>query len=114
MPEVVYPTDNPQDDTPRTWDQVFPDLSDHTGDWDIVNGILYQIALNNRFGKFTVDQLRENLNQNAFDDLEINLARSGENSDSRHNDFAHYGRTLYFIKEVFGNLGGAYREHKHY
>lgn len=112
MPQVVYPTQNPDTEEDRTWDDVFPELKDHTGDWDIVNGILFQIALGARFGSDSPNAVYESLKVAAYDQVQDNLNRSGLNEESRTADFAHYGKTLFYMARVFANLGGSYREHK--
>jgi hypothetical protein len=139
MPEVVYPKNKGKQS--RTWNEVFPiwDQNAEQTDWRVINEILEAIAMNNRFGGKTPAQLKKHI-QGSIDkwlakELEENLAEfqalsnpelHGLNGvlksditpehekaeEKRRSLFATYGRYSYYIKEVFANLGGAYREFK--
>lgn len=114
MPEVVYPTPDAEGNS-RTWDQVFPIWKNDNDqkEWRTVNTILEAVAMNNRFGGKTPDQLKEHLRQQILDNCHKFLEETGtENLEERQNLFGQLGQYLYYVQMVFENLGGAYREHK--
>lgn len=140
MPEVVYPS-NDADGNSRTWDQVFPiwKNDDDDNDWRIIDQILEAIAMNNRFGGKEPDALRaemiayytgivketlDGLNGEPHNHKEEFPGKSPTEIDilipadrkkiieERGKYFRILGRYLFYIDEVFKNLGGAYREYK--
>src|SRR6185369_3854954 len=109
MPEVVYPTQDAEGN-PRNWDDVFPVWkSDDDVDWRVVNGILEAIAMNNRFGDKTPEQLKESMIEYALSQTDVFLEKDGFKTEERTLTFSSLGRHLYYIRKVFENLGGAYR-----
>jgi hypothetical protein len=142
MPEVVYPQ-NGEDGKPRTWDVAFPiwQNDDENTEWQIINQILESIAMNNRFGKETVDELQARLKKDQHEWFVSRLKQfEGEKHDhheeftshtqfgcgedcvipedrqklmeQRRHVFQSYGKWLFYLEEVFAQLGGAYREFK--
>lgn len=142
MPEVVYPA-NAEDGSSRTWDQVFPiwNNDDEPYEWQLIDQILEAIAMNNRFGDKTPEQLRDHLLRRNLDLFTEQLAKlegerhkhSEEFPDVDHYDrgcscpipedrkelmekrrktFESCGRVMFYLYRVFDELGGAYREFK--
>ena len=114
MPEVVYPTPDAEGNA-RTWDQVFPIWKNENDnvEWRIINTLLESIAMNNRFGGKTVEELRAFL----FEDMVKNCRKfieevGTENLEERNKLFREFGQYVYYLDMVFENLGGAYREYK--
>jgi hypothetical protein len=140
MPEVVVPTPS-ADGSRRTWNQVFPiwDNDDEDTEWRVIDQILEAIAMNSRFGDKTADELKIHLmsTQHAFfveefaklngephnHKEEFPLVERGATQDQipedrkkimedRQRCFKSYGKWMFYLEEVFANLGGAYREYK--
>lgn len=135
MPEVVYPTPDEQGN-PRTWDNVFPIWSvEQTPDpeWKVINTILEQIAMNNRFGEATpaelkqriAEEIRGNVNKFLNEVFDKYLIESLNIPDElpevspkekffkeRASILRQYGTYTLYLDQVFDNLGGAYREYK--
>jgi vacuolar-type H+-ATPase subunit E/Vma4 len=140
MPEVVYPTPDANGKS-RTWDDVFPiwKLNAENTEWRVINNILEAIAMNNRFGEKTADEMRQHLLDNALNSVsgyleenesklrELPNPESGSYGllnkediteahqkilDERITDWQTYGKYAFYIIRIFENLGGAYREHK--
>lgn len=114
MPEVVYPSPDAEGNS-RTWDVVFPiwKNDNDNSEWRTINTILEAIAMNNRFGGKTVEELRGHLNNEIMVNCHKFLEEVGtENLEEREKLFRQLGQYLYYVAQVFQNLGGAYREHK--
>jgi len=142
MPEVVYPKPA-EDGSPRTWDQVFPiwNNDDEVYEWQLINQILEAIAMNNRFGDETPEQLQARLMKVNTEWVTEKVAKleggvhkhkeefpEADHSDlgcgcpvpedrkelleKRHAAFESYGRVMFYLQRIFEELGGAYREWK--
>lgn len=105
MPEVVYPSNG------RTWVEVFPDLPNECDDWACISDILLAIAMNNRFGNMTVEELRAEFTKRVDESLGSDLEKTDDPvrkaSIRKAKEYYHK-----YIPLVFDNLGGAYREYK--
>jgi len=134
MPEVVYAKSG------EDWNKVFPiwDQNVENYEWRIINSILEAIAMNNRFGGKSTEELKasilvgikeqvnEELNKTlialqALPNPEAGMFGAKVEDinedhqkvlDTRRNYWAEYGRWSYYLDAVFENLGGAYREYK--
>jgi hypothetical protein len=113
MPEQVYPTPN-ADGTARTWNEVFPIWAnkDDQLEWRIIDSILEAIAMNNRFGSKTPEELEFSLAETAQEKLARELDKAGDNLEERQDWLRSYGAFTYYLPLVFQNLGGAYRVYK--
>jgi hypothetical protein len=139
MPEVVYATPA-EDGTHRNWDDVFPVWKQNAenNEWRVINEILEVVAMNNRMGTKTPEELKQHLievvTRNNDEMLEDNLKKlqalpnpkmgalgplkediTKEHEkvlEERKNTMYTYGLYRYYIDKVFANLGGAYREWK--
>ena len=112
MPEVVYPS-NDETGKPRAWNTMFPELPDSHDAWQVINNTLESIAMNNRFGDKTPDQLREHLVKYGQEFTQDRLREMGSFDEAKFDKImiAH-GLYNYYTNYVFDNLGGAYREYK--
>ncbi len=137
MPEVVVATEG------RTWDVVFPiwKNDDQDSEWRIINMILEAIAMNNRFGGKTNEELKATLIKEQHEHYkELFQKLEGGEHDHKAEGFDHntfgcgkgcevpedrtkmmeeralkfrfYGEWRFYLDEVFNNLAGAYREYK--
>lgn len=134
MPEVVYSKSG------EDWNKVFPiwDENVEQYEWRIINSILERIAMNNRFGGKSNDELKasimKGIREQVEEEHEKTLIALQALPNPEHNDFgvkkgditeehnkvlnirngywAEYGRWAYYVEVVFENLGGAYREYK--
>jgi len=140
MPEIVYPSPD-ADGKPRTWNDVFPiwQNDDEDTEWRIIDQILEAVAINNRFGGKTPAALRAHIIKSQTEWFAEELAKNtgsphdhktefpGKNwaeilellPEDRKQDleerailFKSLGKWLFYIDQVFANLGGAYREYK--
>jgi hypothetical protein len=131
MPEVVVPT-AAADGSERTWNQVFPiwENDDENTEWRVIDQTLEAIAINNRCGLDTPQELQARLIKAQHEYFKEELAKcEGESYnkkemelpitperqailDRRTQLFTAYGKWMFYYTEVFANFGAAWREHK--
>lgn len=106
MPEVVYTKSG------DNWDDVFPIIKQQkmtdNAELSVINAILYTIAVNS-FKGLSTTALKNRLKKQAHEDLQKALSDTERSDSERQQLYAEYGRSMYYIEEVFRNLGGAYR-----
>lgn len=115
MPEVVRPTPTKRG-RDRNWDEVFP-IWKKENDPDniegrVINQVLYAIAMDNRMVGTSREELKQQLLDNALRSVNEYLTEDGMNIEERSKTLLVYGQTIYYINEIFNNLGDVYREHK--
>lgn len=143
MPEVVVATPD-ANGKPRNWAEVFPIWKQNveTSEWRIINEILGDgIAMNNRMGGLTLDELKARIRKNIdehfktyFDEtlaelqalpnpemngMGIALKNPEELTEDhkkilekRNTAWASYGKWLYYLDAVFENVDSVYRQWK--
>lgn len=121
MPEVVYPSPD-KNGKSREWKNMFPELPNTHDGWGIINNTLYTIALNNRMGGQTTEELRkrilddynkqmtEMLVKNRMGNKKLSPKTIEKRSEVFNKWMKDYGIAIWYVNQVFDNLGGAYRE----
>jgi hypothetical protein len=111
MPEVVYPS-NDEEGKSRTWADVFPVWwKEDNDEYEYINSILYRVACNSRFGCLTAETLKASIIEEMLKGTKASLETKTVNAE-RDIWFTNLGKMLFYINEVFNNLGGAYRASK--